>query len=52
MSPEERQEFESAIATGSPRRLYFLLSGWVDSGRYRQKRFLTALQNFWLQYLQ
>ncbi len=49
---EERKQVEAAMAGGSPRQLYFLLDEWVHAGRLRSKRFLTTLNDFWLQYLQ
>lgn len=39
------------MASGSSRCLYFLLDDWVHGGRLRGERFLTALNDFWLQYL-
>ena len=52
LSAEEREQLEAAIASGSPRRLCFLLNEWVHAGRLRGGRFLTTLNDFWMQYLQ
>ena len=52
LSAEDRNKVDVAIGSGSPRQLYFLLSEWVYAGRLRSKRFLTTLNDFWLQYLQ
>jgi hypothetical protein len=52
LSAEDRKQVDVAIASGSPRQLYFLLDAWVHAGRLRGERFLTTLNDFWLQYLQ
>ncbi len=52
LSVAERQQVEDAIASGSPRRLCFLLDEWVHAGRLRGKRLHTSLNDFRLQYLQ
>ena len=49
---EDQRELEAAIASGSPRRLWFLLDEWVHAGRLRGERMLNSLHDFWLQYLQ